>query len=43
MENLNIDDIDDDNTENLPTQTDKQKVIIFCVPGNSFNSRFVKW
>ena len=49
--NQNIDDIDESlsNTDlnnfkepNVPNKdTEKQKVIIFCIPGSTFNSRFV--
>jgi len=40
MENLNIDDIDE-GTSQQEKQQEKQKVIIFCIPGSTFNSRFV--
>lgn len=40
MENLNIDDIDE-GTSKQEKQPEKQKVIIFCIPGSTFNSRFV--
>lgn len=40
MENLNIDDIDE-GTSQPEKQPEKQKVIIFCIPGSTFNSRFV--
>lgn len=40
MENLNIDDIDE-GTSKQEKQQEKQKVIIFCIPGSTFNSRFV--
>jgi len=40
MENLNIDDIDE-GTSQQEKQSEKQKVIIFCIPGSTFNSRFV--
>ena len=40
MENLNIDDIDE-GTSQQEKQPEKQKVIIFCIPGSTFNSRFV--
>ena len=40
MENLNIDDIDE-GTSQQEKQAEKQKVIIFCIPGSTFNSRFV--
>ena len=53
MSNQNIDDIDESLTNtnldtfdkpalpNQNTKTEKQKVIIFCVPGKQFNSRFL--